>query len=98
MKSGKVLESPGGSTTKGQALDQWTDNSAAPTRSGRSSRSEPLSRERGRVASAPRSLPLSSSPPVTFALSFRWGGVRRSAGVPSATALCCSRAAVRRPG
>ncbi|MFD8007946.1 beta-L-arabinofuranosidase domain-containing protein [Streptomyces mirabilis] len=42
--------------------------------------------------------PWTSSPPVTFALSFRRGGVRRSAGVPSATARCCSRAAVRRPG
>ncbi|WP_257017074.1 RICIN domain-containing protein [Streptomyces sp. Ag82_O1-15] len=29
VKSGKVLDSPGGSTTKGQVLDQWTDNSAA---------------------------------------------------------------------
>lgn len=35
---------------------------AVPTRSGRSSRSEPLGRERGGVASAPRSLPLSHSP------------------------------------
>lgn len=35
---------------------------------------------------------------VTSALSSRRGGVRLSAGVPSATARYCSRAAVRRPG
>lgn len=39
-----------------------------------------------------------SRPPVSSALPFRRGGVRRSAGIPSATARCCSRAAVRRPG
>ncbi|WP_306932536.1 hypothetical protein [Streptomyces luteogriseus] len=37
------------------------------------------------------------NPPVSSALPFRRAGVRRSAGVPSATARCCSRGAAPPP-